>query len=159
MVINCIILVPIRAILIGALCIIFWILSRLVFIGMDENKQTFRHLTGFRRSAYNSVGVLCRIGLFFGGFFTIKRFHISQKQLDKVRATDLKIKKQNIEQTTEPYTIVCNHVSMMDTIVLLSEFNTVCFLALERLKSTIFFGEWMQQLNCLVRTRIIILTM
>jgi 1-acyl-sn-glycerol-3-phosphate acyltransferase len=150
MVINCILLLPIRVVLIGSLCILFWIISRLVFFGMDENKQTFKHLSGFRRSIYNSVGILSRIGLFFGGFYSIKRFHISQKQLDKVRATDLKIKKQNIEQTTEPYTIVCNHVSMMDTVVLLSEFNTICFLALERLKSTTLFGEWMKQINCLV---------
>jgi hypothetical protein len=152
MVLNAILLVPIRALLIGLLCIIFWIISRLVFIGMDENQRTLQHLHGIRRTIYQSSGVFCRIGLFIGGFFTIERFHISQKQLDKIRSSDLKIKMPNPEngQNNLPYTIVCNHISMMDTIVLLSEFNAVSFLTLERLKDTLFFGQWMQQINCLV---------
>jgi lysophosphatidylcholine acyltransferase/lyso-PAF acetyltransferase len=148
---NGIFLVPFRVLIIVLLCGTFWILSKLSFIGLHEDKRTIRHLHGFRRVLYLCAGIFCRIGLFFSGFYIINRYYVSQKQVDKIRATDLKIKNSSTEKRNqhEPCVIVCNHISMIDIIVLLAEFNIVSFVALDRLKDTLLFGDWMQQINCL----------
>ncbi|KAL0489763.1 lysophosphatidylcholine acyltransferase LPEAT [Acrasis kona] len=147
---NAIFLLPLRVFIIGILCFIFWVVSNVVFIGMDSEKRSFDHLRGMKKWLYLSAGYFCRVGLFSSGFLSIQRWHVTKEQMDKIRRTDLKINVENIiHDSSAPCTIVCNHISMLDVIVLLSEFNITSFVAHERLKDTVFFGKWMKQINCL----------
>lgn len=76
---------------------------------------------------YDMVGPLVNIGLFIcGGFYTFERRYPTPADIG-MQAENTK--SENDTTNKEPYVIVCNHLSMLDILFFLSEFNIVCFLA------------------------------
>jgi 1-acyl-sn-glycerol-3-phosphate acyltransferase len=95
----------------------------------------------------------CRLALYCCSVTTIKRFYVSEKQLEKYRKTILKEDLSTIDRATykhkDPCLIVANHVAFHDSAILVHEFGECSFVVKLACESWPIVGILLKQLKAL----------
>ncbi len=134
----------IRLQILTMLCVVFCILAGIAFLGMPKGSE-FKDLVGWRRSIMETLPKFCRAFLFVAGVYKIERTYVTEEELKFVRekfptqddAVEYTTPTAGVEEALEagdetqkqPHLIVCNHISMLDPVVVMAEFGVTSAVA------------------------------
>ncbi|KAL0491061.1 lysophosphatidylcholine acyltransferase [Acrasis kona] len=152
-------LIVLRITLLTMVIIPGMILVKIILLEFKQKKMIheYKDLEGWRRLFFDlSILITSRKLLFVLGVYDVERRYITQTELEllqeKIRKKDCAGPKHQIrtfENSIPPFLIISNRVSLLDPIILSSEFGAISLLCKRWIATAPIIGELSRKVSCI----------